>query len=136
MKPYIPNDGARNQSIIAACTEILHLHNIIILLVILQWSHECYCPIQLQDDVDNSEVNDEDLSDEDVEDKEPNNFNPGAVAVILIAVVICVAAFGGAMWWTYGNGRHCPSILRGYEPVAGTDSNTLADEFLISSDVP
>ena len=117
-------------------TKILHLHNIIVLMVILQWSHECYCTIQFQDDVDNSEVNDEDLSDEDVEDKEPSNFSPVGVAVVLTALVICVAAFGGAMWWMYGNGSHCPSILRGYEPVAGSDSNTLRDEFLISTGVP
>lgn len=106
----------------------------------MQWSLECYYTIQLQNDVDNNEVDDEDITDEqDEEEKEPNKLSPVhvAVAVVLIALLVCVAAFGGAMWWTYGNGNQCPSILRGYEPVAGTDSNTpLRDEFLISTDVP
>lgn len=106
-------------------------------MVMLQWSYECYCTIQLQNDVDDSEIDDEDVSDEqDVEDKEPNKFSSVAVAVVLIALVVCVAAFVGAMWWTYGNGNQCPSILRGYEPVAGTDFNTRTDEFFISTDVP
>ena len=106
--------------------------------MILQWSLECYYTIQLQNDVDDNEVDDEDITDEqDEEEKEPNKLSPVAVAVVLIALLVCVAAFGGAMWWTYGNGNQCPSILRGYEPVAGTDSNTpLRDEFLISTDVP
>lgn len=93
---------------------------------------------QLQNDVVDSEVDDEDVNDEqDEEDKEPNKLSPVAVAVVLIALLVCVAAFGVAMWWTYGNGNQCPSILRGYEPVAGSDSNPLLrDEFLISTDVP
>ena len=96
-----------------------------------------YCTIHLQNEDDNSDVDDDNVSDEqDAEDNEPNKVSPTAVAVVLMAVVVCVAAFGGAMWWTYGNGNQCPSILRGYEPVAGRDSSTLPDEFSISTEVP
>lgn len=71
-----------------------------------------------------------------MEDEEPDKFSPAGLAVVLIALVVCVTAFAGAMWWMYGNGSQCPSILRGYEPVARSDSNTLTNEFLISTDVP
>ena len=123
VKPYISSDDTKKQLLITAYTEILH--------------YVMSCTIQLQNDVDDSEVDDEHVSDEqDVEDKEPNKFSPAAVAVVVIALVVCVIAFVGAMWWMYGNGHQCPSILRGYEPVLGSDSNTLTDDFLISTDVP
>ncbi|KAL9951117.1 hypothetical protein ACROYT_G043721 [Oculina patagonica] len=84
---------------------------------------------QVQNDVDDSEVEDVSNEEENQEEEEPKKFSTIGLVVVLIVLLVCVTAFAGAVWWTYGNGNQCPSILRGYEPVAGTDTNTLTDEF-------
>lgn len=94
-----------------------------------------YFAIQLQNNVDDSEVDDV-KDDEEEEYKEPKNSSAIALVIVLIVLLVCVMAFGGAVWWTYGHGNQCPSILRGYEPVSESDTNNLMNEFPMSTHVP
>lgn len=93
---------------------------------------------QLQDDVDDSEVDDSEVDDytEKEEDKEPSKVSAVGLVAVFVTLLVCVSAFAVAVWWTYGNGNQCPSILSGYEPVAGSDNNMLTDEFSMSTHLP
>ena len=96
-----------------------------------------YFEIQLQndhgDDVD--DVGNTDAVKD--ENKEDGNKSSGAgLVVAIILLVFSIMVFGGAVWWSYGNGSQCPSILRGYEPVAESDTNYLMSEFSTSTQIP
>lgn len=104
--------------------------------LLLESHLQCYFVVQLQNDVDDSEVDALSNEEENQEEKEPKKISTISLVIVLIVLLVCVTAFAGAVWWTYGNGSQCPSILRGYEPVAGSDANTLTDEFSTSTHVP
>ena len=87
---------------------------------------------QLQNDIDVSEVKD----DEAKEDKEEKKFSPTGLVIVMVVLLICVLALVGAVWWTYGNGNQCPSLLRGYEPVRDSDTNMMMSELSETMPLP
>ena len=77
-------------------------------------------PSQVQNDVD---VDVGALRDEDKEnEKEGKSFSPTGLVIILVVLLLCMLGLVIGVWWSFGNGNHIPSLLRGYEPVGDQDN--------------